>query len=291
MRGSRRGQSRDAEEGRRRMELPGGGGRHSGRALPAGPPDTGPPPSVRDRMAAAATALTGCRARVGGQTLLLDDPLPGRDDDAHGGAAAGYSLHGYAHPGLLDGMRGRGDAAAERPRLPPAPALASSEPPASPRILFGGLRAQLRSLAAANAPHLLQAPGASWEEEDPLCLPAAAFQEDLLDETPHAAHDTAPSPATYGARYAPLLRLEEPVATVSGAHGGHSARGGPLLPGVNHLQQDLDATWPVGVTQAPRPRVEALQPPPQRGLQVDPSREELPRSSLDALDAAFAVTP
>ena len=270
MRGSRRGGARDAEQGC--------GGHHSGRAHAAAPPDNAPPPSVRDRMAMAATALTGCRGgRVGSATLHFDDRLPARDDTVPGGAAAmpsGFSLHGYAHAGLLDGSRGRVDGSAERPRLYPAAApQATGEPPASPRILFGGLRAQLRDLAAANAPHLLQAPG-SWEEEDPLFL-SAPWSEDSVD----AMDDTAPAPPHDTARYAPLLRLEAPpVATLSAA--ARSEQGGPLA-AADNLQQDLDATWPVGGAhaQAPRPRVAAL--PPQRGH----------GSLVDDLDVAFAVTP
>jgi hypothetical protein len=228
-------------------------------------------------MAMAATALTGCRGgRVGGRTLHFDDPLPARDDDAPGGAAAmpsGFSLHGYAHAGLVDGARGPVDAAAERPHLYPA-AQASGEPSASPRILFGGLRAQLRDLAAANAPHLLLAPGAAWEGDDPLFLSAPwAEDSDAMDDTaPTAAppHDTA--------RYAPLLRLEAPpVAILSAA--AHSERGGPLRPAHDDLEQDLDVAWPVGGahSHAARPRV--AESPLQRGH----------GPPVDDLDVAFAL--
>ena len=228
-------------------------------------------------MAMAATALTGCRGgRVGSATLHFDDPLPARDDAPSGAAMpSGFSLHGYAHAGLLDGARGRVDGAAGRPGLYPAVAQATGEPPASPRILFGGLRVQLRDLAAANAPHLLQAPGgAALEMEDPLFL-SAPWSEDSVD----AVDDIPPAPPHDTARYAPLLRLEAPpVAVLSAA--ARSERGGPLAP-AHDLQQDLDATWPVGGahTHVARPRVAALLP--QRGH----------GPAVDDLDVDFAVTP
>ena len=85
----------------------------------------------RERMAAAATALTGCRARVGGQTLYLDDPLPGRDDD--GGcddAKRAVPLFGLpdASPSGGDGSSG-GDGGGGGDRSSSSPPPPSQQPP------------------------------------------------------------------------------------------------------------------------------------------------------------------
>jgi hypothetical protein len=259
MRGKRRGRAR-ADEEPVEVALEQHDHNTGAAALREAPLAVPPGDDVRQRVAFAGTALSALGRGVTrpnsrtGLTVHSDREIPHVVPGGRSNRAFGASMH---------------------PQLPaPAQAaapIANSEtaPCASPRVFFGALRASLRALAAANAPHLLH----------PLAGDARCG-DDVDDPLLLAPHMAADSSADIGPpahmQHVPRTAIDAPAAPVD-------SDDDEVQRGRDDIEvEDLDAEFPVGGRGAmPAPRILPPWMPLRRTMDAD--------GQQDDLDTAFPV--